>query len=150
MKVGTMRRSVAPLMLAGALIAASCGSDGGLSIEDPWARPTAPGAENAAFYMEISNSGDSDVLTGASSGRCTMTEVHATTMTDDVMSMAPATADALTVGSDNPLTLEPGGIHVMCMGIKAPLIEGEVVTVELRFGEKDPITVDASVENRTG
>ncbi len=150
MKVGTMRRSVAPLMLAGALIAASCGSDGGLSIEDPWARPTAPGAENAAFYMEIRNSGDSDVLTGASSGRCKVTEVHVTTMTDGVMSMEPASADALIVGSDNPLTLEPGGIHVMCMGISAPLIEGEIVTVELRFGKNGPISIDANVENRTG
>jgi copper(I)-binding protein len=150
MKVETMKRSVAPSMLAGALIAASCGSGGGLTIEDPWARPTAPGAENAAFYMEISNSGDSDVLTGASSGRCTKTEVHATTMTDGVMSMAPATVEALIVSSDSSLVLEPGGVHVMCMAIKAPLIEGEVVTVELRFGDGDPITVDANVENRTG
>ncbi len=145
-----MKRSTVPLLLTGALLAASCGSSGELSVSDPWARPTAPGAENAAFYLEIENSGDDEILTGASSDRCTMTEVHATTMTDGVMSMAPASAEALTISSGGSLTLEPGGIHVMCMGIKAPLIQGEVVTVELRFFEADPISVDATVEQRTG
>ena len=141
-----------PLILVFVIVtlAAGCSSsDGEISINDPWARPTAPGAENAAFYAQVQNqSGVDDELIGASSDRCTMTQIHNTEMNDGVMSMAPAEHADVTVGPSETLNLEPGGLHVMCMRVTEPLAEGEEIELDLEFRESGTISVTAVVEQR--
>lgn len=144
-------RALAALTLMGALASGCSSSDSAdiVSVSDAWARPTAPGAENAAVYMEIENpSSTTDRLTGVSSPRCGMAEVHATAMADGVMSMAPATAEMLVVAGDESLVLEPGGLHVMCMGLTESLVEDEEMTLVLSFEEGGQVDVVATVEQR--
>jgi protein SCO1/2 len=117
-----------------------------ISVADAWARPTAPGVSTGAFYMDLQNDSDvSDRLVGVSADLCSVAEIHSMTMDDGVMSMGPATADTLEFNSDSPLSLEPGGHHIMCMGLSSQLTEGAEIDVELEFETADPVQVKVIV-----
>lgn len=134
------------------LAAAGCGSEHNtIDVGDPWARPTAPGADSAAFYVTFTNdTGADDLLTDGYSTSCEEIQVHNTTLTDGVMSMAPASAADLFIANDASLNLEPGGLHVMCVGPREPLVEGETVQLELTFDKSGVITFDVPIEQREG
>ena len=142
-------RRLLPALALTALLLAGCGdddADGGVSASDAWARSTAPDAATAAFYLEIRNEADApDVLTGAATDVCDMVEIHTMTMVDDVMSMMPADAEELTVDAGESLILEPGGLHVMCMGLREPLVVDDQVDLEIRFESGATVAVSADI-----
>ncbi|MEE9416975.1 MAG: copper chaperone PCu(A)C [Acidimicrobiales bacterium] len=145
------RLLVAALALAfAAIVLAACSGDDDLvTVEDPWADPTKPDSDTTAFYVTILNSsGDADRLISAFSPRCGRTELHQTTIQDDVMSMDPADPFDLTVNDGDQLVLEPGGLHVMCIGVSEPFAEGEEISLELTFAQHGVIRVQAPVEQR--
>jgi periplasmic copper chaperone A len=139
-----------PILLAVALAAAACGGDtGGIAVDDPWGRGSPMNAEVGAFYMTIRNGGDTaDRVVAGSSDRCSMIEFHNSSMgADGVMSMAPA-PELFVVPAGGSLVLEPAGLHVMCMGLTAPLMEGETVTLDLELEQAGAVTVEVKVEDR--
>jgi len=129
------RRLIAGFAAGMLLVVGACSSETSeITIADSWARATPPGAESAAFYGVVTNlSGESDQLVGVSSPQCEMAQIHETTHSDGVAGMAPAGADLLSLNDGEKLTLEPGGLHVMCMGVSEPLVEGADVQVEFKF-----------------
>ena len=93
-------RSLTALIVAFAALLGACGDSGEIGIEDPWARPTAPDADSAAFYVTFeNNSGESDLLIDGYSPACGTIEIHRTDVTDGVMSMSRATVAELSVGN---------------------------------------------------
>lgn len=128
------RRPGLRLLLLLVVVLTACGQSEELAVSEAWARPTPPTADTAAFYVTIENNADADeVLTGASSDRCSMAAVHQSTMDDGTMSMSPAPPEALTMGAGEAIVLEPGGLHVMCTGVAEPFVEGESIDLELTF-----------------
>lgn len=128
--------------------ACSSGSDG-VSVDDAWGRPTAGGTNVAAFYGVITN--DSDVqerLVSAASSRCDVTQIHLSTLVDGVMSMAEADRDVLVMDPGESLVLEPGGLHLMCMGLDAALVVGETADATLTFETAGEVDVAVEVEQR--
>lgn len=143
------------LAVTAALLASGCAEgaraepSGGLAIEHPWARPTPPTADAAALYVTIRNeSGVDDRLVSASSARCAAVELHLTAMEDGVMSMRPAEPADLSVAPGATLSLEPGGLHVMCRGPASPLVAGELVDLRLRFAAAGTVELSVPVEDR--
>jgi copper(I)-binding protein len=49
------------------------------------------------------------------------------------------------VPAGESVTLEPGGLHVMLMGLSKPLAEGETAPLTLRFESGAEIAVDAPI-----
>jgi copper(I)-binding protein len=147
-----MTRSTITFLMSAALsvlILAGCGDDGTMAIEQVWARPTAPTANNAAFYGTITNeTGSHDRLVAMSSPACEEVELHRSSMTDGVMSMRPAEAWENEVLGGHPLELEPGGLHLMCFGLSEPLVAGETAELELTFVNFGSIVVDVAIEDR--
>lgn len=121
----------------------------GLAVVDAWVRPTPPSLDDAAFYVTIENrDAPDDRLVGASSDRCTLVTPHATVVTDDIARMSEVDDDLLGLRPGERVTMEPNGVHLMCLGLVDPLVEGEVVDIVLRFAGHDPITVPVVVEQR--
>lgn len=142
-----MRTKITILIGLLALIAAACsGSGDGVTVEDAWGRPSPSATENAAFYMTLVGGAETDSLTTASSDACSMTELHETSMNDGQMSMAPV-EDGIEVPADSTVMLEPGGLHVMCMGVVEPLEAGDSVDVQLGFASGETVTVSADIRD---
>lgn len=103
-----------------------------MTLERAWARATPPGTTVAAAYLVIDNRGSrSDRLLALSSPRAERAEVHATLRDGDVVRMRRV--DPLHLGAGERLELRPGGTHIMLLGLRAPLAEGERVPLVLRF-----------------
>ncbi|MEO0027918.1 MAG: hypothetical protein RL716_1249 [Actinomycetota bacterium] len=113
----------------------------GLEITDGWVRVSEysdhKGGMTGAFAT-ITNNTDKDVtLVGGSSEIAGMTEIHEVLMLDGEMKMQ-AKEGGIVIPAGESVTLEPGGLHVMLMGLKTALLGGEEVTINLDFeGAKD-------------
>ena len=146
-----MRHSLltaAASLLVALVFLAGCSEDATMKIDDMWARPTAPAATTAAFYGEIKNTTIHDELLEANSPLCDEIELHRSVLTDGVMSMRPAEQWEFEVLHDHTLELEPGGLHLMCIGLSEPLVAGETTALDLNFLNFGTVTVDVDIEDR--
>lgn len=118
---------------------------GPLRIENPWARPTPPGAPTGGAYMTIVNTGaQADRLVGGASPVAARLEVHEMSMDGGVMRMRKL--DGLTIPPGASVALKPGGHHVMLIGLKRPLKIGETVPATLRFEKAGEVAVEFTVQ----
>jgi periplasmic copper chaperone A len=149
---------VRALGAAVALALVACGGEGpdalvvadGLAVLDAWTRPSPPTVDEAAIYVTVENrDAPDDRLIGATSDRCVVVTPHLTEIDeDDVARMTEAGADQLGLRAGDQVAMTPNGIHLMCLGLAAPLDAGERFDVTLRFSEHAPITVEVTVEQR--
>jgi copper(I)-binding protein len=58
--------------------------------------------------------------------------------------------EAIAVPSGQKVELKPGGMHIMFMGLKAPLGEGDTFPLTLRFEKAGEVTVTVKVEPAGG
>jgi copper(I)-binding protein len=101
-------------------------------------------AGNGAAYMVIRNTGGADdALIGAASDVADMVELHETTMEGSMAGMHPV--EAIPVPAGGSVSLEPGGYHVMLIGLKEELQVGQTITLTLTFEKAGQITVQAEV-----
>lgn len=136
----------AALATAGATRAEHGKSVGGLTVEHAWARATAGHAKAASAYLTIRNESGADdrLLAVAADAVAGMAMLHTNIMQGDVMKMRPV--DGIDIKTGQTATLKPGGYHVMLMGLKAPLKEGQHFPLTLKFEKAGPITVEVEVE----
>jgi periplasmic copper chaperone A len=134
------------LLLGLFLVACTSGKQDGVTVEDAWGRPAPMSASNAAFYMTINNTGqEQDSLVAASISICDATELHMSSIDDDgVMSMRQV--QQIDVPAGETTTLEPGGLHIMCIGRQADLNPGDTIPISLSFARAGEIAAEASIE----
>ncbi len=108
---------------------------GDIEIKHPYATPTPAGAVNGAAYIAtLENTGKQpDRLLRASSPVAARAEIHTMSMyAAGVMRMREAGEIALAPGA--AVKMRPGdGYHVMLMGLKQPLKEGDSFPMTLEF-----------------
>jgi len=114
-------------------------------VEQPWARATAGSGLNGVVYMTLTNTGEAtDRLLAAASPVAARAEFHSHIDDDGVMRMRKA--DAVDLKPGEPVVLKPGGLHVMLVGLKAPLREGENFSLALTFEAGGTVQVTVRVE----
>lgn len=112
------------------LIASAVSAQPGL--ENAWIRMMPPNVHATAAYASISVEG-ADRLLSVRADIAEKAEIHETKMENGMMSMRPLVAIELDA---NALTeLKPQGKHIMLIGLKRPLQEGEEVPLVLEFAE---------------
>lgn len=114
-----------------------------VQVEDAWARATPAKAENGAAYVTL-KSAAADRLTGASTPVAKHAELHQMTMDGTVMKMRQIAGVDLPAGQ--PVTLKPGGVHLMLLGLTAPLKAGQTFPLTLHFAKAGAQVVTVSVE----
>jgi len=146
-----MRSLIAGLFVAALTCSPALAHDyklGSILIDHPWARASIGQVKNGAAYFTVSNHGGAaDRLLSVASQVAARSELHTHLMEDGVMKMRPLTALEVTPGE--PAVLQPGGTHVMLMGLTAPLVEGERFTLTLTFEKAGSIDVEVAVESAT-
>lgn len=126
---------------------------GELSIELPFANATPVGSKNgAAYFKSISNTGQlPDRLLSAKSSVAASTELHTMRMDGNIMRMRevvsielPASGKTLFgQGTDH-------GYHIMLMGLREPLKDGDSFKLNLKFEKAGEIEVVVQVQKGKG
>jgi periplasmic copper chaperone A len=118
---------------------------GDISIEAPWSRETPGGAKVAAGYLTIKNGGATpDRLVSATADIAERTEIHEMSMTDGMVKMRQVT-DGVPVPAGGSVALAPQGFHLMFLGLKKPLKEGDTFAGTLTFEKAGTIAVTFEV-----
>lgn len=147
--------------------AGTASTGGTIQVSDPWARPNAapvmsdsmemPTGEamsgmtmdmsgaSSAVYMTISNTGDADRLVKASSDVAAAVELHNNENKDGVMIMTQL--QSVDVPAGGTVEFDPGGMHVMLIGLKRDLKPGDTVPITLQFAQAGDVAVQATVRD---
>ena len=120
-------------------------SAGNLKIAHPHARPTAPAQSIGGGYLKLVNTGSTaDRLLSASTPIAQSVQLHTMKMEGDVMRMREV--GSIDVPAGQTVELQPGGLHLMLMGLKAPLVAGQRFPLKLMFEKAGEVTVEVSVD----
>jgi periplasmic copper chaperone A len=115
-----------------------------ITVIEPWARATPPGMTMTAAYLSITNRGPRpDVLVSASSPAAADVDLHRSVVQGGMSRMQPA--GAVTIAPGSTLRIEPTGLHMMLVGVAAPLLPGASLPLTLRFRDAGEITVQVAI-----
>lgn len=119
---------------------------GALKIDHPWARPSIGETKNSAAYFKIENTGKAaDRLVSAKADIAERTELHESVDEGGVAKMLPL-KDGIPVPADGEAELKPLGMHVMLMGLKSKLEEGQSFPMTLTFEKQGDVQVEVKIE----
>jgi copper(I)-binding protein len=119
---------------------------GTLKLTAAWARATPKGATVGGGYFTITNTGSAvDRLVGGASDVSNRFEIHEMSMDKGVMKMREITSGIEI--SWQAVRFEPSGYHIMFVGLKHPLKEGDHIKATLQFEKAGNASVDFVVES---
>ena len=135
------------LAAAAAALSISTPALADIMVMDGYARSSGPLAKSGAAFMVTHNTGDSDDhLISVTSDAAKRVELHTHLESEmGVMRMLHA-EDGFVILSGAKTFLERGGKHVMFMGLNAPFVDGEEITLTLLFRDAGEITVTVPVD----
>lgn len=117
---------------------------GDIQVSAAWARAAAATAPVGGAFVTLINHGrETDSLVAASSTVADTVELHTHTMDGGVMRMRAVAAMELAPGAVTEM--KPGGLHIMLIGLKAPLTEGGRFPLTLTFQRAGTVTVPVAV-----
>ncbi|MEO0976778.1 MAG: copper chaperone PCu(A)C [Pseudomonadota bacterium] len=145
MKFWTSIAAATALTLVSVSATAADYTAGDLSLSKTWTRATPPKARAGGGFVEIVNSGSQDDrLISASSGVAKKVELHEMSVTDGVMKMREMEG-GIDIPAGETVTLKPGSLHIMFMGLNAPFEEGTTVPVVLTFEKAGDVEIELDV-----
>ncbi len=134
---------IALLASTGSLLAE--GAADTVMISGAYARAIPPGQPNSASFLTVMNSSDKATsLVAASSPAAKVVELHNHTMNNGMMQMRRV--DKIDVPAGQTIKLEPGGYHVMMIGLLQDLKPGDNIEVTMTFGDGSKKTITVPVK----
>jgi copper(I)-binding protein len=121
---------------------------GDIAIGHPFAAPSLAGTSNGAAYLaSIENKGGGpDRLVRASTPAAERVELHTMNL-DPQGVMRMREIDAIALAPKAKIQMRPGsGMHLMLIGLKAPLKAGSSFPMTLQFERAGSVEVSVSVE----
>ena len=138
------------VMTASSLLFSAAYAADGPMIMEAWARPSIGSTGNSAAYMKVMNHGDAaDRLVDAKSDVARKTELHTHIMEDNIARMRRVEG-GVEVPAKGNVEFKPGGLHVMLIGLKSKLAEGDSFPLTLVFEKKGEVVVDVKVQKSAG
>lgn len=122
-----------------------------LEVRDAWVRPAmvadaadAPPVNSAAYLVIENRGGAADRLVDVRFAGAARVELHQSFVDGEGIARMRS-VEAVEVPAGGEARLAPGGLHVMLMGLREGLSEGDSVDLVLRFEEAGERAVRASV-----
>jgi len=117
-----------------------------MEVAEAWSRATPAAAPVGAGYLALTNRGaEADRLIGGSTEVAARIEVHEMRMDNGVMKMRELQG-GLEVKPGATMELKPGGYHLMLVGLKRALKEGERFKAQLDFARGGKAEVEFVVQ----
>ena len=102
-------------------------------------------AHNAAAYMQITNPTDAPMtIVAIKTDIAEKNELHESRVIDGVASMQEI--HKLVIESKSTVSLAPGGLHIMLIGLKDPIKAGQSIPVTLEFESGKNVVISAIVK----
>jgi len=103
-----------------------------------------PGAPTAAVYVSLRNTGNqADQLLGATTPVAGMTMIHSERLQGGLMRMQAESSLPIAPGAT--LAMHAGGMHVMLMDLKRPLLAGQRFPIVLRLEKAGAVRAEVVV-----
>ncbi|PKO89634.1 MAG: hypothetical protein CVU16_11750 [Betaproteobacteria bacterium HGW-Betaproteobacteria-10] len=129
------------LMFSAGVLAAAADQ---VSVDNPYVRLAPPNAPATGAFMVIKNNGDKEIkVLKADNPVSRVTELHTHLNEGGVMKMRPV--PGIDIKAKGEAVLQPGGLHIMMIDLKAAMKEGDVLPITLTFGDDSTKQVDAKV-----
>lgn len=139
-----LKKSILSLLLLTVSIFASS-----IKVQDPYVRATPPGLPNSAAFMTLVNTTANDIsVVSASSNAAKAVELHTHDMKNGIMRMYQV--PKIDIKANNKTTLQPGGFHIMFLGLKAPLKVDNKIELTLKLSNNEKINIIATVKTVMG
>jgi len=127
-----------PMRILLLILAAAVSYAAEINVTGAFARATAPSATTGAVFATID--GVPDELTGATTAVAERVELHSVVVLDSgAKRMTPVERIAV------PAQLKPGGLHLMLIGLKQPLVETTSIPLTLTFAKSGTVQVEVPV-----
>ena len=114
-----------------------------VTIKNAWVRESIPPQKMTAAYLVIHNEGMATALISASTPVAEVAEIHVMTTDGNIMRMKKI--ERLPIPEDGSATLQPGGNHLMLIGLRRDLAPGDSIALTLTFANGYTQTLRAPV-----
>lgn len=147
-----VRAAAAAFVLSGAALApalapAWAGDMAAIKIEDPYIRSSTAMSTSGAAFMVLMNHGDKDDrMVAAASDIAERVELHTHIQDANGVMRMVEVEDGFAVPAGGMRALQRGGDHVMFMGLRQPLEQGQTINVTLTFEHAGDIAVEIPVD----
>lgn len=122
---------------------AAIAQSGSISVTDAWAR--ASNVSTGAVYLTVANSGTSDdKLIAVESPVAARAQMHTEIDDNGIVKMRPL--KSVDIKAHGKATLAPAGRHIMLMGLKHPLKNGDHFPLTLTFEKGGKVAVTVTVK----
>ncbi|WP_024851634.1 copper chaperone PCu(A)C [Hydrogenovibrio kuenenii] len=116
-----------------------------IQVSNPYAREVPPGAMASASFMTLKNTSAHDIyLIQAESKVAKKVELHTHIHDNGVMRMRQV--QDIKIPAHGMTMLQPGGFHIMLIGLQQKLVKGEQIQVQLTFKDGSHKTVKMPVK----
>lgn len=114
-----------------------------VKIVSAWARPS--NSAVGAAYLTLHNNGLKDCkLIHAECDLCQTVELHTHIHEGHIKKMRPV--KEIVVPAGQTVVMQPGGLHIMLMGLKQPVHEGDTIALTLVFADQRRQKVEVPVQ----
>lgn len=120
-----------------------------VAIADAWVKAADEGM-SAAFGGLANESTDDITVVSATTDAAEMVELHETVEDESGEMIMREIEGGFVIPAGGSLDLEPGGSHIMLMGLTGPLRAGDEVTVTLTFSDDSTFAFTAPVKDYSG
>jgi copper(I)-binding protein len=139
----------ATLCIWSAAVSAAGTAADAVMIKNAYVRAVPPGQPNsAAFLMLMNSSGSDHAVVGGESPVAKVVELHEHIHQNGMMKMRQI--PRIGIKANDKTILQPGGLHIMLIGLKQELKKGEKVSLTLKFEDGSTKTVEAPVRSVMG
>ena len=111
--------------------------------------PASVAAEAQVHEVVMAEMGSDDMASETTAAMDDMGDMGDSADSDEAMDMGAMTMQELTDGlalkADETVSFEPGGYHIMLLGLAAPLAVGDEVELTLDFAKADDVTITVEV-----
>ena len=105
-----------------------------LVVKNAWVRMPPPVSDSAAAYLELHNTSEAAIhLTAVTTDVADMAMMHKSVQQGNIRKMQ--TSKHVLIPAQSSVIFEPGGSHIMLMGLHKSLHDGDEVYFKLHFSE---------------
>ncbi|WP_211331432.1 copper chaperone PCu(A)C [Flaviflexus salsibiostraticola] len=120
-----------------------------ISIGDAWVKASDEAMTSA--FGTLSYDGDEPIaITSVTSTAADRVELHETVMGEDGQMIMQEMSGGFSIEAGGELLLEPGGNHLMLMGLIQPIEPGDVITFAATLDSGDTFTFEATAKEYAG